>query len=308
MTDLLLHHYATSPYAEKIRAILGWKQLAWKSVRIPSVMPKPDLTALTGGYRKTPVLQIGADIYCDTKLIARVIERLHPQPALVPTGREAHCAMVEEWSEKLFTLCVPVAFAYPAAVAHNFSQMGAVSPELFQKDRAEMFAAGGGKRPSGALSRHELPGFLARLESQLGTSAFLDGAAPTLADFSVFHPIWFIWHNPGAQPFLQPYPNIRAWCERIAAFGHGHGEELSGADAVTLARDSKPLAGGAVNDPTGLKAGDAVAVAATDYGVDAVTGTLVHADLFEVALRREDPRAGEVVVHFPRAGFRVEKA
>ena len=30
-------------------------------------MPKPNLTALTGGYRKTPVLQIGADIYCNSQ-------------------------------------------------------------------------------------------------------------------------------------------------------------------------------------------------------------------------------------------------
>ena len=71
--DLVLHHYPESPYAEKVRRILGFKGLAWKSVTIPMMMPKPDLLALTGGYRKTPVLQIGADVYCDTDLIARVL-------------------------------------------------------------------------------------------------------------------------------------------------------------------------------------------------------------------------------------------
>ena len=71
MNDLILHHYTTSPFSEKIRLILGFKQLAWKSVLIPSIMPKPDVVALTGGYRKTPFLQVGADIYCDTALIAR---------------------------------------------------------------------------------------------------------------------------------------------------------------------------------------------------------------------------------------------
>src|SRR5271165_1090127 len=62
MTDIILHHYETSPYSEKVRLGLGLKGLAWASVEIPVIMPKPDLTALTGGYRKTPVLQIGADI------------------------------------------------------------------------------------------------------------------------------------------------------------------------------------------------------------------------------------------------------
>ena len=71
MTDIILHHYETSPYSEKVRLGLGLKGLAWASVEIPIIMPKPDLTALTGGYRKTPVLQIGADIYCDSQLIMR---------------------------------------------------------------------------------------------------------------------------------------------------------------------------------------------------------------------------------------------
>jgi len=86
MQQLILHHYPMSPFAEKIRLILGYKGLRWSSVLIPNIMPKPDVTALTGGYRKTPILQIGADIYCDTALIADVIEERHPQPTLYPGG------------------------------------------------------------------------------------------------------------------------------------------------------------------------------------------------------------------------------
>ena len=84
MTDLILHHYWTSPFAEKVHLLMGFKQLSWRSVIIPRVMPKPDLTALTGGYRKTPVLQVGADIYCDTALIAQRLEQAKATPALFP--------------------------------------------------------------------------------------------------------------------------------------------------------------------------------------------------------------------------------
>ena len=87
MTDIILHHYETSPYSEKVRLGLGLKGLAWASVEIPIIMPKPDLTALTGGYRKTPVLQIGADIYCDSQLIMRELERRYPSPSFYPAGR-----------------------------------------------------------------------------------------------------------------------------------------------------------------------------------------------------------------------------
>ncbi|MDH5175928.1 MAG: glutathione S-transferase N-terminal domain-containing protein, partial [Gammaproteobacteria bacterium] len=54
MSELILHHFDWSPYAEKVRVLLGIKGLAWRSVQIPMISPKPDLTALTGGYRKTP--------------------------------------------------------------------------------------------------------------------------------------------------------------------------------------------------------------------------------------------------------------
>jgi glutathione S-transferase len=77
MSALILHHYDFSNYSEKVRVALGFKSLEWSSVIVPPVTPKPDLTALTGGYRRAPVLQIGADIYCDTRLILRELERRH---------------------------------------------------------------------------------------------------------------------------------------------------------------------------------------------------------------------------------------
>ncbi len=102
--EIVLHHYWESPYAEKIRRILGFKGIAWRSVVIPMVMPKPDLTALTGGYRKTPVMQIGADVWCDTDAIARELERRVPQPTLFPEGTESLCFMVGPWQGELFWL------------------------------------------------------------------------------------------------------------------------------------------------------------------------------------------------------------
>ena len=53
----VLHHYKISPFSEKVRLVLGYKGLAWRSVSVPNILPKPDVLALTGGYRKTPFLQ-----------------------------------------------------------------------------------------------------------------------------------------------------------------------------------------------------------------------------------------------------------
>ena len=59
----ILHHYERSNFSEKARLLLAVKGLSWRSVEVPSTAPKPDFTPLTGGHRRTPALQIGADIY-----------------------------------------------------------------------------------------------------------------------------------------------------------------------------------------------------------------------------------------------------
>jgi glutathione S-transferase len=84
MSRLYLHHYPISPYAEKVRCALGYKALAWTSVLNPMVAPKPDVVALTGGHRRVPLLQVGADIYCDSALILDTLEEMSPNHSYYP--------------------------------------------------------------------------------------------------------------------------------------------------------------------------------------------------------------------------------
>ena len=101
-TPVILHHFDQSPFSEKIRLIFGVKNIAWTSVRISRIMPRPDLMPLTGGYRRTPVMQIGADIYCDTQCIMRELERRFPQPSLVPKGYEGLAWSSAMWTDRSF--------------------------------------------------------------------------------------------------------------------------------------------------------------------------------------------------------------
>src|SRR5690554_7933278 len=96
---------------------------------IPPVMPKPDLTALTGGYRRTPVLQIGADIYCDTALIAQRLEREKAIPALFPEGQEAVAAALAQFGDQtLFQHSIAINFQ-PHALEARFAGMPPRSEE-----------------------------------------------------------------------------------------------------------------------------------------------------------------------------------
>lgn len=306
MSEIILHHYEGSPYSEKIRAIFGYKQLAWRSVTTPAIMPKPELVTLTGGYRRAPVLQIGRDIYCDTRLMVRLLDRLHPEPALVPTALKASCMAFASLEQTLFFATVPVVFQ-PAGLKVMAEQLGAEVMPKFSEDRKLLFSGGTSHRPSAAFSRLNFLPLFNAADVQLAGAPFLLGQTPTVADFIYYHCAWFVLRNSGVAGSFDPFRNLLAWVERMKAFGHGTPALMSAAEALEVARGTTQGQSfdGPVVEPEGLKLGQRVSVCATDYGCDPVSGTLVHASVFELAVKRSDELGGEVVVHFPREGFRV---
>ncbi|SFR64338.1 Glutathione S-transferase [Marinobacter daqiaonensis] len=313
MSDIILHHYAGSPFAEKARMMLGFKGLTWRSVSIPPVMPKPDLTALTGGYRKTPVMQIGADIYCDTAIMARLLDRIQPVPALYPEGKEALAASAAHFADEvMFRHGVAMNFQ-PHGVAERFKGAPEDVMKAFLADRKKLFEGGSAAPLHPAQAKSQWPALLGRLEQQLAESgSFLMGEEPCIVDFSYYHPLWFVASNKAVANELDPYPQVLAWLEAVAACGHGEHSELPSPEAVEIARDSTPEPVGSGDfdfvDPNGFEIGNQVTVAAVDYGVDPVAGTLVYHDAEEIVVSREDDRAGLVHVHFPRYGFRLAAA
>lgn len=307
MSRLILHHYPRSPFSEKVRTLLGFKGLQWTSVFIPAIMPKPDVIALTGGYRKTPLLQIGADIYCDTALIADVLERLAPTPTLYPVESAGLARIQAQWADStLFWTAIAYCFQ-PAGLQSIFANLPPEQAKAFIADRAAFRANAprmGVPEATGALRL-----YLEQLEEQLGDGRqWLLGRSTSIADFSVYHALWYVRRAGPIAAILDSHTRVVAWMERMQALGHGTYDKLESGEAVQLAA-SKPLSteGEAFVDLHGLSRGVRVTVAATDYGTDPVEGELVLSRPNELAVRRVDARAGEVVVHFPRLGFQVQK-
>ena len=310
MYELILHQYPASPFSEKIRCLLGYKQQAYQSVEIPVIMPKPDLMALTGGYRKTPVLQYGADVYCDTALICRLIDKLFPQPSIYPQDQIAQLTAAAHWTDTfLFRASVAVAFQPKALAASDlFSDPEAAA--AFTKDRAELSK---GSTELGMDLSVALPHWLQHmwaLEQQLAEANFLGGTAPNILDFSTYHCCWFVYKNPVLADDLAQFPALGAWMDRMAGFGQGEATTITGETAVTIAHNSAPAplqtTASQASEPFAL--GQRVAVMPIDYGFQPTQGELVLASMDELVVRRLDPRAGEVNVHFPRLGFRMDEA
>jgi glutathione S-transferase len=309
MADLILHHYPTSPFSEKIRLVLGYKRLAWKSVIIPTIMPKPDVLALTGGYRRTPFLQIGSDVYCDTALICDVLEHLQPAPTLYPARHKGLARVLAQWADSTL---------FWAAMAYNLQPRGAATlfegapPEVlkaFGADRAAMSTGMMRLRPADATAAYK--SYLRRIANMLEEQDFLLGNTPCVADFSAYHPLWFSRQRvPVMAAILDATPAVLRWMDRMAALGHGATEKYSAAQAIA---DCKAAGAATVvdtifQDEHGIALGSQVTVTAESFGQEPTSGVLLAASRTRYTLGREDARAGSVQVHFPRIGYVLRAA
>jgi glutathione S-transferase len=314
MTDLILHHYPTSPFSEKIRLVLGYKKLAWKSVIIPAIMPKPDVLALTGGYRKTPFLQMGSDVYCDSALICEVLEHIAPTPTLYPDTDKGLSRIVAQWAD---TTLFWAAMAYnlqPKGAAAMFEGAPPEAAKAFGADRAAMSTGMNRLRPADATAAYK--SYLRRIASMLDGQDFLLGGAPCVADFAAYHPLWFTRKRvPIMADILEASPSVLAWMDRIAAIGHGSMEKYSATEAIAASANSSlanSVLGSEDNatfqDEHGIALGSQVTISAETFGQEATPGELVAATRTRFTLRRMDERAGEVHVHFPRIGYVLKAA
>jgi len=307
MASLILHHFPLSPFSEKVRLVLGTKRLTWDSVTVPMVLPKPDVMALTGGYRRTPFLQIGADIYCDSALMCKVIDTVAPQPPLYPAATRGVAEIIAQWADSaLFWIAVPFT-SQPASAPYLFP---GASPEFVKSlfaDRAAMAPhIRRASLPDGAAQLHA---YLDRLQNLLADGRqFLLGDAPCIADFSAGQSLWYMHRSPPVVQALAPFPGLMAWYARLAAFGHGTARAIGSTDAIAVAASATSHAPTSVDPAGGYTAGEPLTVTPADYAQDPVAGQLVGLTRDEVVLARTDPRAGRVHVHFPRIGFHIGRA
>ena len=310
MSDLVLHHYDEAPFAEKIRLIFGIKDLAWHSVIQPSALPKPDLVPLTGGYRRTPVFQIGADIYCDTQLIAAELEALYPEPTIFPDGNAGLAYALGSWAHGPYVVS---SVAIYMGAEDPFA--GDVSlPRHFYEDRKKMWMTQFDTDQLGP----KLAGYRAQLDAhtdfinmQLADGrAFLTGDKPSLVDLHAMWDPWFLrrFAPVEASRAYDRFPAIEQWEKRLAAIGQGRRSEMDPKRALEIARNTtpKPATGIDPNDALGISAETTVRVSPSDYAEVDVIGELVATTVRTVTIRRDDPDVGRVHVHFPKIGYVIE--
>jgi glutathione S-transferase len=311
MPDIILHHFNTSPYAEKIRLILGHKNIPWKSVLVPNIMPKPLYTALTGGYRRVPVMQIGSDVYCDTALIAQEIDRRFPAQPIMANSTAGWSEPIVNWHDT---------YLFWKVARYVIGKNAAALSDDFLRDRAKMMRLDLTPEANRAKGVAEAPYILSQLHIALGwlddalaATGFVSGNQFSYADFALIPSVWFLSTRVGDAPAMMQsrFPRLADWLKRISAAGYGTREEISGEAALAIALASKPE--GQASSPTksdeviGISVGDKVAVTPESFGTEEVNGVVAAISPQRITLNWNGTEVGDVAIHFPRLGYVISK-
>jgi len=285
--------------------MLGLKKLAWRSVTIPDIMPKPDLIPLTGGYTKTPVLQIGSEVYCDTRRIADELEARFPTPSLFPYGRGV-TDVLQYWADYDLTL---------SGGRYTIGQAWENWPPEFHADRAAMWGVPvdlDRMRRSAVRYRQQLVGQIDWLDQALSDGrAYLQGDKPSAADIAAFHILWFLdFGGDKCTDVLKGISRINDWMARINAIGVGKPTDMAASEALDVARASAPTTKPFIEpgNAEGFSLGDPVTVRPYLAGRSPTEGRLHLLTRQHVAIAHSSDRVGEMLVHFPRIGYVVSRA
>ena len=302
MYDLILHHYALSPFSEKVRAMLGYTNLSWQSAITREMPPRPVLSSLAGGYRKIPVAQCGADIFCDTATISTEIAIRSGKPELARQNCSDEVNQFIAYVELEVFFAAVLSSASWALNKKVLQTLSIIDLFKFFGDRIRM-----GRTASIPMVKPgDAPGILKQhlkdMEFRLQQD-FLFGDEPNVADFAAYHSLWMV-RDAGEKKYVRPYPKVNAWMDRIKAFGEGQRTEITPEQTLAIAKNSEP------RDITDEEKqdeliGTRVCISPADYAQDATLGELVGSSANRWIIARDDPKVGRVHVHFPKQGFSI---
>ena len=301
----IFHHYPQSPIAEKIRITFGIMGMEWQSVQIPRIPPKPLLMPLTGGYRRTPVLQLGADIFCDSQTIAWQLGLQNSNaPAYQLSNKSLELILGSFGEAILFSLSVRVVLT---------TSMGK-APEEFIKDRGSLYFEPGWTVEE---MKNSLPSILLQLQAAfdlinhhlLENGPFINGDIPSYSDAVVQHCVWFLcgrWE--GGIDFIKPFDAVFKQREAIASLGHGISHDISAEQALETATKNIPNAPMGINCKFtgGLRRGQRVKIRPNGRTSDPdVIGALRYLDETVIIIDYEHEETGQVAIHFPVLGYQI---
>ncbi|KAL1958677.1 hypothetical protein VTO42DRAFT_4020 [Malbranchea cinnamomea] len=318
--DLTLFHYTFSPFAKRVVWYLNLRGIKYNQCLQPPIMPRPDLAALGVQYRRIPVLAIGRDLYCDSRLILQKLEERFPDGALGATDNDGKALekLLEVWT-------TDVVFGRAAQLIPSDTPL--TSDPKFIEDRRDFFNTPNQEKYGALQRRPEATLHVKQAFHFLETTLLADGRTwirktdkPSLADI---HASWVLDWVIGLKGAADPdqiserhFPKVFAWVQRFREVLNASRAHTPKPRTVTGAEVLASLASAGYGEPEGLldetdplklRKGQEVVVWPTDSGSSyRDRGSLVALNRNEVVLQRKTANGQfDVRIHFPRINFRI---
>lgn len=193
---LELYQFEASAYSEKVKLILDYKQLPYKTVEVTPGVGQIELFQMSG-QRKVPVLKEGSEVIPDSTAIALYLDEKYPARSLLPTDphQKGLCLALEDWADESLGIHGRKAMIGAFNQHPNFrtALLPTATPDLLKNlvgavpgDILNILGAGVGFGPDSIKeSTRILKQALEALCLMLTEKPYLTGDQPTLADFAV---------------------------------------------------------------------------------------------------------------------------
>jgi glutathione S-transferase len=205
----------------KVRTILNYKGVQYE--RVPVLGPSLIELLRRSNVRKVPALDVDGRMLIDSTDIAHEIERLFPEPAVLPSDPRLQglSHTLEDWSdEALYFLGLYFQWIEPRGKplvrkAFGASPLGIAARLFYQRRIAAQLRGQGTGRKSPSHITADLRREFTSLAAMLIEQPFLLGDKPYLCDFAVNAQLVYMSRPPGSAEILREYGVLEAYMARM---------------------------------------------------------------------------------------------
>lgn len=321
----ILFTYDISVYGRKVDWYLTLRGFNHVQCIQPNRMPRPDLERLGIAYRRIPILAIGRDVYCDTRIIIDKLEKLFPKNSL------GSIHAYEQGLERIMQTWINDGGPFWRSAGLIPPDVGVMLDQKWTADRSEMTGTTF-NRDTMAAGRKDAYAHMKVNFEIVEHGILADGRKfifateePTLADIHTIWPFdWVIGESMEMGEHLDPdvisdthFPRVYAWVKRFReAIGKAQHESetpniISSEDMIEtiLASDHWEKESTVDElDPLKLRKNQMVEVYPMDTGFNHHDrGRLVSLCQNEVVIESKVKDGnGHLRLHFPRHNFKIE--
>ena len=221
---ITLHQFEISPFCDKIRRILHWKQQPYVVREVPLRDAMSVRRVNPAG--KLPCLEHDGRFVADSTDIAYYLEDRFPDPPLVPRDPKlrALCHVFEDWAdESLYFYEMRLRFTVdhntrrnlPLLVAHDPPWMKAAARLVVPRMMRGILRKQGLGRKSLDQIVRDVERHADALSAWLGDGDWLVGDALSLADISVFAELACIRGSEEGAKIVAARPAVERWMARV---------------------------------------------------------------------------------------------